>query len=75
MEAQIWVRFVSDLADSIRARMEIGGLGLLLWSWEWACWDRVCVITSVTKVRSDGLLTFGRTIVLRLGDWSCSGDS
>lgn len=65
---QIWVRFVRDLADSMRARSEIGGrLGL------WGCWERVCEITSVTNVRSEGLFTLGITMVLRLGDcsWFC----
>lgn len=33
---QIWVRFVSDLADSMRARSEIGGLFSSP-----CCWDRV----------------------------------
>lgn len=64
-EEQIWVRFVSDLADSMRARREIGGRAGLC-----GCWDKVCEITSVTKVRSDGVFTLGITIVLRLGDWS-----
>ena len=64
--AQIWVRFVRDLADSTRARREIGGLGVPVWG----CWDSVWFITSETKVRSEAEFTFGMTIVERFGDWS-----
>jgi hypothetical protein len=63
---QIWVRFVRDLADSTRARREIGGLGVSVWG----CWDSVWFITSETKVRSEAEFTFGMTIVERFGDWS-----
>ena len=67
-EPQICVRFVRDLADSMSARREIGGR---LAPCCCCCWERVCEITSVTKVRSDGVFTLGITMVLRLGDWSC----
>lgn len=66
MEVQIWGRDMRDLADSIRARMEIGGR-------EWMVGEvveRVWVITSVMKVRSEGELTLGITRVVRLGDFS-----
>lgn len=62
--AQIWVRFVRDLADSTRAKREIGGLGVSVWG----CWDSVWFITSETKVRSEAEFTFGMTIVERFGD-------
>ena len=66
-EVHIWVRFVRDLADSMSARREIGGRSCPCC----CCWARVCEMTSVTKVRSEGEFTLGITIVLRLGDWSC----
>lgn len=65
VEAQICVRFVSDLADSIRARIDIG---VVLCSC--CCWESVCDTTSVTKVRSEGELTLGITSVVRFGDCS-----
>lgn len=66
MEAHIWVRLVKDLADSTRARREIGGREEA--SWDWGCWERVWVMTSLTNVRSEAEFTFGMTTVLRLGD-------
>ena len=69
VEAQIWVRFVRDLADSTRARREMGVRGVEE-SCVCCCWERVCVMTSFTKVRSEGVLTLGITIVVRLGDFS-----
>lgn len=69
VEAQIWERLVSDFADSMSARSEIGGL-LLFLSDCFCCRGRVCVITSVMKVRSEGELTFGMTRVVRLGDFN-----
>lgn len=71
VEAQIWVRFVRDLADSTKARREMGVLGVE-GSCVCCCWERVCVMTSFTKVRSEGVLTLGITIVVRLGDLSYS---
>ena len=62
----ICVRLVRDLADSMRARREIGGLGVGDGDWV----ERVWVITSVMKVRSEGELTLGITRVVRLGDLS-----
>lgn len=67
-EAVIWDRFVRDLADSMSARREMGGRGVDVLD---CCWASVCVMTSETKVRSEGELTLGMTIVWRLGDWSC----
>lgn len=65
--AQISRRLVRDWADSTRARREIGGRGLV----GAGCCERVWVTTSWTKVRSEAELTFGMTIVERLGDCSC----
>ena len=71
VEAQICVRFVSDLADSIRARIDIG---VVLCSCCrcccCCCWKSMCDTTSVTKVRSEGELTLGITSVVRFGDCS-----
>lgn len=64
--AQISDRFVRDLADSMRAKSEIGGL----LSGD-GSWDKVWLITSVTNVRSEAELTLGMTIVVRFGDCSC----
>lgn len=72
VEAQIWERLVRDLADSIKARIDIG----VVWPCSCCCccfWERVCDTTSVTKVRSEGELTFGMTSVVRLGDCSWGG--
>lgn len=65
VEAQIWDRLVRDLADSIRARIDIG---VVLSCCCCCCWEMVCDTTSVTKVRSEGVLTLGMTSVVRLGD-------
>lgn len=60
---QMLLMSVSARADSMRAIMD-GGFR------EEVDLDRVCLITSVTKWRSEGELTFGTTMVSRLG--ACS---
>ncbi len=60
-------------ADSIRARSLMGG-GVAEGFEVLACrWGRVCLITSVTKWRSEAELTLGITIVSRLGALSFGG--
>lgn len=71
VEVQIWGREMSDLADSIRARREMGGRGSGERQGEGGAVERVWAITSVMKVKSEGELTFGTTRVVRLGDLSC----
>lgn len=69
--AQIWDRFMSDLADSTSASSEIGGRVSAAED-EVCCCANVWDTTSVTKVKSEAELTFGITIVVKLGDWSCA---
>lgn len=69
VEVQICVRFVRDLADSIRARIDIGVV-LRSCCCCCCCWESVCDTTSVTKVKSEGELTLGITSVVRFGDCS-----
>ena len=61
-------RSITALADSIRARILIGGLCASDNIEELGCCDdSVCRITSVMKCKSEAELTLGTTIVSRFG--------